>query len=147
MIMMMMMMMMKRKHESCHCKVCLWLNAKFQNPEQIVPMNASSMEQKYRTINVWLIKQVISLCIKKKKKTVFYLISAHTPISAQSSLSVNLQIIVDFFIKPYVVGTHLNCIDLSMQFKWVPTTYAFIKKKKSERKKKSTKKHRIGIFW
>ena len=32
-----------------------------------------------------------------------------------------------FFIKAYVVGTHLNCIDKSMQFKWVPTTYAFTK--------------------
>ena len=30
-----------------------------------------------------------------------------------------------FFIKAYVVGTHLNCIDKSMQFKWVVTTYAF----------------------
>ena len=29
-----------------------------------------------------------------------------------------------FFIKAFVVGTHLN----SMQFRWVPTTYAFIKK-------------------
>ena len=35
---------------------------------------------------------------------------------------------VIFFIKVYVVDIHLNCIDLSMQFKWVPTTYAFIKK-------------------
>ena len=34
-----------------------------------------------------------------------------------------------FFIKAYIVGTHFNCIDKSMQFKWVPTTYAFIKKK------------------
>ena len=33
-----------------------------------------------------------------------------------------------FFIKAYVVGTHLNCIDKSMQFKWVPTPYAFTKK-------------------
>ena len=35
-----------------------------------------------------------------------------------------------FFIKSinYVVGTHLNCIDKSMQFKWVSTTYAFINK-------------------
>ena len=33
-----------------------------------------------------------------------------------------------FFIKAYVVGIHLNCIYLSMQFKWVPTTYAIIKK-------------------
>ena len=28
-----------------------------------------------------------------------------------------------FFIKAYVVGTHLNCYK-SKQFKWVPTTYA-----------------------
>ena len=33
-----------------------------------------------------------------------------------------------FCIKAYVVGTHLNCIDKSKQFKWVPTTYAFVKK-------------------
>ena len=26
------------------------------------------------------------------------------------------------------MGCHLNCIDKSMQFKWIPTTYAFIKK-------------------
>ena len=32
-----------------------------------------------------------------------------------------------FFIKAYVVGTHLNCIDKSMQLKWVPTAYALIK--------------------
>ena len=32
-----------------------------------------------------------------------------------------------FFVKKYVVGTHLNCIDKSMKFKWVHTTYAFIK--------------------
>ena len=25
------------------------------------------------------------------------------------------------------MDTHLNCIDLSMQFKWVPKKYAFIK--------------------
>ena len=33
-----------------------------------------------------------------------------------------------FFIKAYVVGTHLNCIDKPMKVKWVPTTYAFIRK-------------------
>ena len=32
-----------------------------------------------------------------------------------------------FFIKACVVGTHLNCIDKSMQFKLVHTTYAFTK--------------------
>ena len=36
--------------------------------------------------------------------------------------------VCDFLNEAYVVGTHLNCIDKSMQFKWVPTTYAFIKK-------------------
>ena len=33
-----------------------------------------------------------------------------------------------FFIKAYVVDTHLNCIDKLMQFKWVSITYAFIQK-------------------
>ena len=33
-----------------------------------------------------------------------------------------------FFIKAYVEGTHWNCIEKLMQFKWVPTTYAFMKK-------------------
>ena len=32
-----------------------------------------------------------------------------------------------FFIKTYVVGTHLNCNDKSVQFKWVLITYACIK--------------------
>ena len=35
---------------------------------------------------------------------------------------------VYLFLKAYVVGTHLNCIHLSMQFNWVPITYAFRKK-------------------
>ena len=41
----------------------------------------------------------------------------------------------DFLYKNIFVATHLNCIDksmqfkfFSMQFKWIPTTYAFIKK-------------------
>ena len=29
----------------------------------------------------------------------------------------------NIYIKAYVVGTHLKCINLSVQFKWVPTTY------------------------
>ena len=33
-----------------------------------------------------------------------------------------------FFIKAYVVGIYLNCIHKLKQFKWVPTTNAFIKK-------------------
>ena len=53
-------------------------------------------------------------------------------------------LLVYFFIKAYVVGTHLNCIDLSMQFKWVPTIYAFIKNKSE---KKSQKKCFAGLFF
>ena len=42
------------------------------------------------------------------------------------SLQITASVLfVYFFVKAYVVGTHLNCIHLSMQFKWVPTTYAF----------------------
>ena len=43
-------------------------------------------------------------------------------------LMMTMRFFLTFFTKAYVVGTHLNCIDLSMQFKWVPTTYAFVKK-------------------
>ena len=38
------------------------------------------------------------------------------------------NILLFFFKKTYVVGTHLNCLNLLRQFKWVPTTYVFIKK-------------------
>ena len=48
------------------------------------------------------------------------------------------------FLKANVVGTHLNCIDLLMQFKWVPTTYAFIKK--ITKKKIYTQKYHISII-
>ena len=51
----------------------------------------------------------------------FDLITAHTPISAVEkfrSLQITASVLfLYFFIKAYVVGTHLNCIDLSMQFK------------------------------
>ena len=49
-------------------------------------------------------------------------------------------IFVYFFIKAFVViccDTYLNCTD-KMQFKWLPTTYAFIKKIR--------KKNRINII-
>ena len=54
------------------------------------------------------------------------------------SLQITARVVfVLFFIKAYVVGTHLNCIDLSVQFKWVPTTYAFIKKIREKKTKKN----------
>ena len=34
---------------------------------------------------------------------------------------------LDYCIKAYVVGTHLNRLDLLRSFKQVPTRYAFIK--------------------
>ena len=37
-------------------------------------------------------------------------------------LMMTMPFFLIFFIKAYVVGTRLNCIDKSMQFKWVPTT-------------------------
>ena len=38
-----------------------------------------------------------------------------------------------FFIKAYVVDTHLNCIDKSMQFKWVPITYDCLYKEEDKK--------------
>ena len=48
--------------------------------------------------------------------TVFDLITAHAPISTQSSNLVVIRLIttnVLLFTKTYVVGTHLNCLDMS----------------------------------
>ena len=83
-------------------------------------------------------QRLYSMISRKKKNTIFDLITAHTPISAQSRNSVFFRLqpvyfFLYFFTKAYVVGTHLNCIDKSMQFKWVPTTYAFVKKVRKKR--------------
>ena len=44
------------------------------------------------------------------------------------SLQITASVLLSTILKKtYVVGTHLNCINLLMQFKWVPTTYAIIK--------------------
>ena len=64
--------------------------------------------------------------------TVFDPITAHAPISAQSNKNLkdyNQCTFIYFFMKKtYVVGTHLNCLDKSRQFKRVSTTYDSIKK-------------------
>ena len=56
----------------------------------------------------------------------------HIPLKAhRNAMPVQITacvLFVYFFKKAYVAGTRLKCIDLSMQFKWVLTTYAFIKK-------------------
>ena len=72
----------------------------------------------------WHIHEPGSICffIAGSRTTVLDLITAHTPISAQSSNLVVFRLqpvyfLSTFFIKAYVVGTHLNCIDLSMQLK------------------------------
>ena len=77
--------------------------------------------------------------------TTFNLITACTPISTQSSHSVVFTLQPVYFTKTYVVGTHLNCIDLLMQFKWVPTIYAFIKKIRKKKKKQKKQQHKNGI--
>ena len=64
--------------------------------------------------------------VKKKKKKKKKKISEDSSNDAYATFCVFFLWI--FFIKAYAVGTHLNCIDKSMQFEWVPTTYALIKK-------------------
>ena len=52
---------------------------------------------------------------------IFDLTTTYTPISAvkqSRSIQITARVLfVYYFIKAYAVGTHLNCIDLSMQFK------------------------------
>ena len=55
------------------------------------------------------------------------------------SLQITVSVLfVYFFMKAYVMDSHLNCIDLSMQFKWVPITFDFIKKFRKEKHKNIT---------
>ena len=68
-------------------------------------------------------------CIRPNYRTCSYKRTVKQFQSFQITASV---IFLYFGIKSYIVGTHLNCINLSMQFKWVPTTYAFMKKKKQK---------------
>ena len=58
------------------------------------------------------------------------------------SLQITASVIfLYFFLKAYVVGTHLNCIDLSMQFKWVPHICLY-----NENQKQSHNHHQINPF-
>ena len=81
------------------------------------------------TIYICFIMTMQNLC------TEFDLITAHTPISEQSSCYMvfrlqSVYFFIHFFIKAYVVGTYLNCLNKLRQFKLVATTYAFIKIRK-----------------
>ena len=76
----------------------------------------------------------------QRQITIFDLITAHTPISTQSSNSI-IQItasvlFVYFFIKAYVVGTHLNCIGFSRTRvkAWFISRYFYKKKNKKKQK-------------
>ena len=48
-------------------------------------------------------------------------------------------------MKAYVVGSHLNCIDKLVQFKWVPTTSAEIDEHPSLRFQEGIIKCNIGL--
>ena len=50
------------------------------------------------------------------------------------------------FLKAYVVGTHLNCINLLMQFKWVPTTYMYAFRKKNQNHPPKPTKHHVSTI-
>ena len=138
------MIMTKRKNESCHCKVCLWLNANFQDPEQIVPMNARSMERKYRTINVWFIKQVISLCIKKKYRILsnYRTYPYKRTVKQFRKSSDYSRLLYKAICCRYPLELHrlVDAIQMS-------THNIRVYKRNQKAKKKSTKKHRTCIFW
>ena len=66
-------------------------------------------------------------CIRPNYHTYLY---KHT-VKQFHSLQITSVYFLSTFFKAYTVGTHFNCIDLSMQFRWVLTTYAFIKIRKN----------------
>ena len=65
---------------------------------------------------------------KLRGKMCIYVQRAYLKKSSKDLFDDVYAIVLIFFIKASVVGTYLNCIGNLMQFKWVPTTYVFIKK-------------------
>ena len=62
-------------------------------------------------------RYMFSYCIRSNYRTYPY----KRTVKKFRSLQITARIIFLYVIlKAYVVGTHLNCIDLSMQFRWVP---------------------------
>ena len=114
-----------------------WLErVRQQKPEVHIPgILQSSPTEKYKYFSYFAMKTYYR--IRPNYRTYSYKRTVKLFHSLQIIASV---LFAYFFIKAYVVGTHLNCIDLSMQFKWVPTTYVLIKK---IRKKKKSHKHQI----
>ena len=80
----------------------------------------------YRTVRLGFSKLLGTLICGK---ICIYLLGIHYKKDQKKDFFDDDYVIVsDFLYKAYVVGTHLNCIDKSIQFKRVPTTYAFKKK-------------------
>ena len=95
-------------------------------------MNSTNIDLKARKLLVSLLfygdiyalyKQTISVC-ETMSKYIYRILYNYRiyPYKRTVEKFRSLQITVSvlflyFFIKAYVVGTHLNCIDLSMQFK------------------------------
>ena len=100
--------------------------AKSVDPGQTAPLEAS-----------WLKSSLFAqACLSTIFDPNYHTYSYKRTVKQFLSLQITASVIfVYFFIKAYVVGTHLNCINLPMQFKWVPTTYAFKKKIRKKKKK------------
>ena len=68
----------------------------------------------------------VKYCIRPNYRTCSY---KHTVKEFSNLKDYNQCTFIYFFMKKtYVVGTHLNCLDKSRQFKQVSTTYDSIKK-------------------
>ena len=81
----------------------------------------------------------IQLSHRGRQSTIFDLITAHAPITSSNSVVFRSQPVyffVYYFIKAYVVGTHLNYIDLSTKRKI---------RKKTKKKKTLHQHHLISI--
>ena len=111
---------------------------RFQNGNRYLlclPGTEKKFEGDFRCLFSWntIFELITALCALVGTlfcgKIFIYLLRIHYKRDQKKTyLMMIMQFFLIFFINAYVVGTHLNCINKSMLFKWVPTTYAFIKK-------------------
>ena len=85
------------------------------SPQKNICCEFSTKSPQYLSLKIYRIHPNYSTCSYKRTVKQFLALQIKTTIILSGS-----------FITAFVVGTLLNCIDKSRQFKRVPTTYAFI---------------------
>ena len=117
----------------CHCNsneypqhiyesICCWYPFEMHQIVCVIQMSTHNIYiyKRMLLVPIWIASTCqwnSDECPQHIYKRIWYPFEMHQLVSAIQMSAHNI------YIKGYVVGTHLKCINLSIQLKWVPTTY------------------------